>query len=155
MNNTTKILNLIKEDKEIADVLFLFYEFPEDFSLWTGKDGKSDFDFSNMDWLFVTEQPNLSLVGLNTKDNSVWCIDDEGDFHQDCQSFQDLPYEIIKIESRFTENSTVEEYFEKFPNHDFKSILKRYEIWCKENNIELDKQKIYHDENGNLIKSFY
>lgn len=68
---------------------------------------------------------------------------------------QDLPYEIIKVESRFTKNSTVEEYFKKFSNCDFPLILKRYESWCKENNIELDKQRVYHDINGKLFDKYF
>lgn len=154
MNVREKIMKLIKEDKEIASCLFLFYSIPEDVTLWTGEDG-DNFDFSNVEWLFVTEQENLNLVGINVKDNSVWTIDNEGDFHKDCDCLQNLPYEIIRIECRYTDNELIQEYFEKFDNCDFKAILARYENWCKENDIELDKNRIYHDSNGSLFEKHF
>jgi len=53
------------------------------------------------------------------------------------------------------DNETVEEYFEKFEDEGYKETLKKYEQWCKKNNIELDKNKIYHDENGKLFDKYF
>lgn len=154
MNTIEKIIKLIKEDKKIAENLFLFSEFPKDVSLWTDppRDGVN---YSNIKWLFVTDHSNLTLVGVNILDETIWCIDDEGDFHKDCDSLQDFPYEIIRGDCSFTENETVAAYFEKYKEEGYKETLERYEKWCKDNNIELDKDHIYHDENGNLFTQYF
>ena len=154
MKNYEKIIKLIKEDKEIAENLFYFQEFREDVSLWTDppRDGVN---YSNMEWLFVTDQENFSLIGVNIIDETIWCIDDEGDFHQDCDALENLPYEIIRVECKFTKNKTSTSYFEKFKEEGYKETLERYEQWCKNNNIQLDKNKIYHDESGKLFDKYF
>lgn len=154
MKNYEKIVKLIKEDKEIAENLFMFQEFREDVSLWTGED-EDNFDYTNIEWLFVTYQENLTLVGVNIIDETIWCIDNEGDFHQDCDALENLPYELIRIECKFTNDKTSKSYFEKFKDEGYKETLLRYEQWCKENNIELDKNKIYHDDNGKLFDKYF
>lgn len=154
MNNVEKIINLIKKDKEIANNLFLLSDFREDVTLWTDppRDGIT---YENMKWLFVTYQSNHTLIGLNVLDNTIWAIDDEGEFHKACDAVQDLPYEILRLECAFTENETVEDYFEKYKEEGYKKTLERYELWCRNNHIELDKNHIYHDRNRKLFsKSF-
>ena len=154
MNTVEKVIALIKCDKKIAENLFLFSEFPKDFKLWTGED-EDHFDYINIKWLVVTDQPNHTLIGINILDLSVWSIDDEGDFHKACDTLQNLPYEMLRIECAFTENETVEDYFEKYKEEGYKETLEMYELWCKNNNIELDKNCIYHDKYGKLFtKSF-
>lgn len=148
MTNTEKIMDLIKGDKEIAEALFLFFEFPEDISIWTGDD-----EYPCIDWLFVTQQEQLSLIGIDQKNKAVYCIDDEGEFHKACNSLQDIPYEIIRIESSYSKNKLVLNYVNKYPN--FLSILSKYEAWCKENGIELDKNNIYHDTEGKLFTHYF
>lgn len=148
MNIVQKIFEIIKKDKDIAEKLFLFSEFAQDVKIWTGED-----EYNNIQWLFSTYQENLALVGVDTRDESIWCIDDEGYFHQDCDELQNLPYEILRIESYYTKNEAVQDYYQKVKG--YKEVLERYEQWCKDNNIALDKNKIYHDENGKLFnKSF-
>ena len=152
MNAIEKILKLIQEDQKIGFYLFEFSEIKDDVSLWTGID-EDNFDYTNIRWLFITDHANLSLVGVNKTDNTIWCIDDEGDFHQDCDALQNLPYEILKIESYYTENRDVPSYYKKYP--EYYTTLLRYEQWCAENNIELDKNNIYHDSNGNLFTKYF
>lgn len=148
MNTVEKVIKIIQNDKDIAEKLFLFSEFPQDVKLWTGEN-----QYPNIKWLFSTYQENVALIGINVIDESIWCIDDEGYFHQDCDALENLPYEILRIESYYTQNETIEDYYKKVKG--YKETLEKYEQWCKENNIELDKNKIYHDENGKLFnKSF-
>lgn len=154
MNTIEKIIKLIQEDKQIGSLLFQFAEIREDVKLWTGED-EDHFDYTNIQWLFITDHPNLTLVGVNTLDNTIWCIDDEGDFHQDCDSLQNLPYEMLRGDCSYTDNETVAEYFEKYKEEGYKESLERYEKWCIENNIELDKNNIYHDSNGNLFTKYF
>lgn len=152
--NTEKIIQLLKDDDEIAQNLFLFSEFPSDVSLWTGP-VEDNFDYSNIKWLFVTEQQNLTLVGISTIDNTVWCIDDEGDFHQDCDALQNLPYEILRLESFYTPNESIDEYFTKYKDYHFKETLARYEAWCNLNNIPLDEKRTYHLNDGSLFTNYF
>lgn len=154
MSTIEKIINLIKTDKEIAENLFLFKEFPENVKLWTGED-EDNFDFTSIKWLFVTDHSNLTLVGVNTIDKNIWCIDDEGDFHQDSDALENLPYEIMRIDCKFTKDKTIEAYFDKYKEEGYKETLQRYEQWCKDNNIELDKDHIYHDENENMFSKYF
>lgn len=154
MKNYEKIIKLIKEDKEMAENLFYFQEFREDVSLWT-EPPRNGVNYSNMKWLFVTYHSNYTLVGINVIDETIWCIDDEGDFHQDCDALENLPYEIIRNKCGYMDNETVKEYFEKFKEEGYKETLERYEQWCKENNIKLDKQGIYHDKNGILFDKYF
>lgn len=102
MKNYEKIIKLIKEDKEIAEKLFYFQEFRENVCLWTDppRDG---INYDNINWLFITDQENFSLIGVNLINETIWCIDDEGYFHQDCDALENLPYEIIRVECLFTE----------------------------------------------------
>ena len=151
MKNYEKIIQLIKEDKEIAENLFYFQEFRDDVSLWKGED-EDNYDYTNIEWLFITYQENLTLIGINLVDETIWCIDNEGDFHQDCDALENLPYKILSIESQYTKNEDVKSYYEKYPK--YSSLLLKYEQWCKENNIQLDINKIYHDNDGNLFDKF-
>jgi hypothetical protein len=106
-------------------------------------------------WLFLTDHPNLTLVGVNQLDGSVWCIEDEGDFHQGCDALQNLPYEIIRGDCSYTEHETVQEYFEKYKESGYQETLQRYEQWCLNNDIPLDANHIYHDEKGNLFTRYF
>lgn len=152
MANLAKILNLIKNQQNIAEELFLFSTFPEDVSLWI-EPPRDQADYSNIKWLFVTYQQNHALIGINTLDDTIWSIDDEGEFHYACNTLQDLPYELLRLECAFTDNGTVKAYFLK--EIGYEDTLRQYEIWCHENAIELDKEKIYHDMDGQLFeKSF-
>jgi hypothetical protein len=88
-------------------------------SLWPDPP-RNGVNYSNMKWLFVTYHSNYTLVGINVIDETIWCIDDEGDFHQDCDALENLPYEIIRNKCGYMGNETVKEYFEKFKEEGYK-----------------------------------
>ena len=53
----------------------------------------------------------------------------------------------------YAKDELVQSVFDK--NKDFETDLLKYEEWCRNNGINLDIQKVYHDENGNLFTKYF
>lgn len=148
-----KILTLLKTNKNIADYLFQFSAMP--------KDNKELFELlyvpefhdrlKNIDWLYFSTFQEFVLIGVDPNNNVV-AIDDSLDLKL-VYGIQNIPYEIIRMQSM----DETEDYFNKYKNIgvDLSSILKEYEIWCRDNNIPLDEHHIYHDEDGNLFNEYF
>lgn len=144
MKNYEKIIKLIKEDKEIAENLLYFQEFREDVSLWTDppRDG---INYDNMNWLFVTDQENFSLIGVNLIDETIWCIDDEGDFHQDCDALENLPYEIQLTGHKDVSSLDTYLHLAKSELANMSEILKKLETQRNDDTKEAQERYLFNE----------
>lgn len=152
MNN---ILKYIKENKKISDLLFYVSEIVDkntDTSLWIRNKYKKD--LKEVKWIYISKLQDFNLIGVENINNKsyVVAIDTQGE-QVWVNHFQDIPYEIIRLQIKNNEKESVEEYFKKYPES--KKILNEYEAWCKENLIELDPDNIYHDGNGNMFTHYF
>ena len=152
MNN---ILKYIKENKKISDLLFYVSEIVDkntDTSLWIRNKYKKD--LKEVKWIYISKLQDFNLIGVENINNKsyVVAIDTQGE-QVWVNHFQDIPYEIIRLQIKNNEKESVEEYFQKYPES--KKILNEYEAWCKENLIELDPDNIYHDRNGNMFTHYF
>lgn len=103
------------------------------------------------DWLYRTSKARYKLIGLNKENDIVHSITNTGEVGIFCEAFDSVPYEILRRD--MIEDETTEEYLEADPQ--FYQALLKYETWAKENDIELDTLKIYHNEEGELFKEYF
>lgn len=153
MNTIDKIIELIKNDKKIGEDVFFLSDFRENVTRWTDTQEKNNYD--NIKWLFLTYQKQNNLVGVNIVDQTIWTIDTNGKLSKACDTLQEFPYEMLRIECAVTKTETVEEYFEKYQHEQYQETLERYEKWCKDNEIQIDKNNNYHNEYGVLFKKSF
>lgn len=155
MNNYKNVLEIIKNNKDISDYLFLFDTDVIDIDLFIPKNTSLDCDYYNIEWLFQTHDDNFTLVGINKIDESIWYIDNEGVLHKACSLLQDLPYEIIRKECFYSDPKTTDGYFQKYTQYNIKEALLKYEKLCIDNGIILDKDHVYHDNSDNLFTNYF
>ena len=102
-------------------------------------------------WLYFSNEQNYSLIGVE-KEN-VYALDSEGFFVDVCIGIENIPYELLRVLSESGDDGSVKDILQYF--QEFELDLLKYEKWCKENNIILDKNRIYHDENGKLFDKYF
>lgn len=153
-----KIIKLIKNDKNISEQLFLFSSWvnsKKDTSLFITNNNKDL--LKGTEWIYKSKLQSFLLRGVfkfKWKEKFlVHAIDDQTDYAGCIDSFQDIPYEIIRRESYFTKDKTVESYLIKNP--EVKNLLIEYEKFCYDNNIKLDEENVYHNKNGILFKKYF
>ena len=108
-------------------------------------------DAAEIQWIYESVNEACSLVGV--KDDFVFAVDSEGMLAYLCLEIQNIPFELLRIRCGFTQNELVQEVFDFEPT--WKTMLEDYEKWCKENNVELDSQKAYHDASGKLFARYF
>lgn len=151
-----KIIEFIKNDKNIAEKLFLF-----SFCVNSKKDTSLFITNNNEDlvkgtkWIYKSKLQSFLLIGVFKWKEKVLAhaIDDQADYAGSIDSFQDIPYEIIRRESYFTKDKTVESYLIK--THEVKNLLIEYEKFCYDNNIKLDEENVCRDKNGFLFGKYF
>ena len=130
----------------------------DNYEISSNKGGEEDYDnddYTNIQWLFSTGDPLFSLIGVNTLTQKIWAIDNEGEFFETLNCLQDIPYDIIRNNCYYTDSETTEEYFEQHSAQQYRETLQEYEKWCQNNAIELDKDKIYHNNDGQLFSKYF
>ena len=94
-------------------------------------------------WLYSGDG-YLTVVLGPYKDNII-AISEDFELFKFCDYFQDIPFEIYR------RNFGV--FDSRRENH--LECLKQYEQWCKDNNIVVDPNNYYHDENGEIFKEHF
>jgi hypothetical protein len=102
-------------------------------------------------WLFFSNEQNYSLIGV--EDEYVYALDSEGFLIEVCIGIENTPYELLRVLSESGNNGSVKDILQY--NKEFELDLLKYENWCKSNNIQLDKNNIYHDGNGKLFDKYF
>ncbi len=121
----------------------------ESLQLYLNEDTKKE--YASITWLYECKAENVCLVGFD--EELIYAIDSEGWLVELCEGLENIPYELLRVESRYAEDELVEDVFDY--DKDFENDLLKYEEWCKSNGINLDIQKVYHDENGNLFTKYF
>ena len=102
-------------------------------------------------WLYFSNEQTYSLIGIEGE--YVYALDSEGFLIDVCIDIENIPYELLRVLSESGNNGSVKDILQY--NKEFELDLLKYEQWCKENHIQLDKNKIYHDENGKLFDKYF
>jgi len=136
---------IVKENKLLREVFDYDLSSFEDID-----DYKREFDgeieeniVNNTTWLYRGDGRLTMMLGLY-KDNII-AISDDFFLLKFCDYFQDIPFEIYRLKFDFFENER-----ETYINN-----LKKYEQWCRDNNIVVDLNNYYHDENGEIFKEYF
>lgn len=94
-------------------------------------------------WLYCGDGYLREVLGLY-KDNII-AISQDFELFKFCDYFQDIPFEIYR--------RNYEAFDSRRQNH--LECLKQYEQWCRDNNIVVDPNNYYHDENGEIFKEYF
>lgn len=94
-------------------------------------------------WLYSGVSFLTVVLGLY-KDNIIG-ISEDFELLKFCDYFQDISFEIYRRN------------FDAFDSHRKYHLecLKQYEQWCRKNNIVVDPNNYYHDENGEIFKEYF
>ena len=94
-------------------------------------------------WLYSGVSFLTIVIGLY-KDNIIG-ISEDFELLKFCDYFQDIPFEIYRrnFDAFDSQRNSHLEY------------LKKYEQWCRDNNIVVDPNNYYHDENGEIFKEYF
>jgi len=154
-NETLKIIDLLKKDKEIAQVLFKFstwFDEKRDFPLYINKNNKELVE--GTEWIYVSSSQKFTLIGLIKINDKllVQAVDEQCDYAGWIHAFKNIPYEFLR-RRMFYEDENTEIVLSDNP--DYYNVLKRYEKICEDNSILLDEEKVYHDENGKIFPEYF
>ena len=98
---------------------------------------------NNTQWLYRGDGRLTVMLGLY-QDNII-AISEDFDLFRFCDYFQDIPYEIYRRHFGIYESDRKEHVHK----------LKEYEQWCRDNNIVVDPNHYYHDENKDIFKEYF
>ena len=142
-------LDIIKQFKDA----FKFEKESDQESLDLHLNEESKSEFPDIIWLYECSVHNLGLIGIDNDINETYAIDSDGMVTYVCKGLENIPYEILRLESCYSDDETIQEVFDY--DKDFELDFYKYEQWCKDNNIVLDQDKQYHDSNGNLFTKYF
>ena len=108
-------------------------------------------EYKGINWIYECEEQSAAFIGIDN--NEVFAVDSEGFLVSVCEGIENIPYELLRLHSLYAKDELVQSVFDK--NKDFETDLLKYEEWCRNNGINLDIQKVYHDENGNLFTKYF
>ena len=136
---------IVKENKLLREVFDYDLSSFEDIDDYKREfDGEIEEDIvNNTTWLYRGDGRLTMMLGLY-KDNII-AISDDFFLLKFCDYFQDIPFEIYRLKFDFFENER-----ETYINN-----LKKYEQWCRDNNIAVDPNNYYHDEKKEIFKEYF
>lgn len=140
-------LETIKNFKEA----FKFYKEADEelLNLYLNEDTKKE--YVGITWLYECDEQSAAFIGI--EDNEVFAIDSEGYLVSICEGLENIPYELLRLDSLYVEDELVQNIFKYDKN--FQIDLLKYEDFCKKNGIILDITKVYHDERGKLFEKYF
>lgn len=94
-------------------------------------------------WIYSGDLFTPYFIGL--LNDRVMAINQDAECFIYCNHFQDIPFESYR-QFFYRMESEKKEHLEK---------LKEYKQWLKDNNIPIDPDCIYHDENGELFDEYF
>ena len=98
---------------------------------------------NNTHWLYSGDGYLREVLGLYK--GEVIAISQDFELFKFCDHFQDIPFEIYRRNY---------EVFDSRRGHHL-GCLKQYEQWCRDNDIVVDPDNHYHDENGNIFSEHF
>ncbi len=143
--NNNDFFEIVKGNKLLTEVFDYNYRSLEDIECYIEqfKDMPGENITNDTQWLYRGDGDLTVMLGLY-KDNII-AISEDFELFRFCDYFQDIPFEIYRRSY---------ELFDGIRDS-HKDKLKKYEIWCKDNNIVVDPNKYYYDENGEIFKEHF
>lgn len=134
--NIEETMKLIKTDERFSNVFHFYSDEQSDFNdMLPTKKLKKQFSF--VDWVYLTTIDQATFIGV-VENEKVFTMDSEGDTFILCNSFFDIPFEIIKDYIRGENYKILLHNESEFKN--YLENLKFYANWCEDNNIKIDEK---------------
>lgn len=134
--NIKKTMQLIKNDERFSNVFHFYSNEQSDFNdMLPTKKLRKKFSFVN--WIYLTTIEQVTFIGLD-ENYRVFVMDSEGDTFILCNSFFNIPFEIIKDYIRCKNYKSLLYNKNEFKN--YLENLKFYASWCENNNIKIDEK---------------
>lgn len=117
--------------------------------------------YKSITWLYKTNSfTSYSVIGIQNNTNKVYSLSNQGDIFYICDDFKLLPYYLIQDSMNVYREDEAEEgnVFDYFKLPHFKNkeqALHQYEDWIKQENIILDAQFIFINEDGTYNKDSF
>lgn len=129
-----EIMKLIKTDERFKNVFHFYSVAKSDFNdMLPTRELRKQFSFVN--WIYMSELSHATLIGT-LKNEVVFTMDDEGSTFILCNSFFEIPFEVIDLYLRG------QNYKFKLHNEpeytEYLNNLKFYAKWCEDKNIKID-----------------
>lgn len=139
--NILKIKEYINNNKEIKEKLFYLYD--ESLVFWGYFDPREQDIVEKTNWIFDGYNP----VGLFVRDGNQKYIgyNEDGEFYNICNYVQDYPLALF-----YSDGLRLIEREEEVENDELFELLNKYLVWCEKNDILIDQDKIFLDENGKI-----
>ena len=131
--NIKEVMKLIKNDERFSNV-FHFYGDDKSHVYDMLPTAKLRKQFSFVNWIYLTTLSQAALIGI-IENNKVFTMDNEGDTFILCDSFFEIPFNIIDI--YFMEDNPKNNLHN---DKQYLENLKFYADWCKNNNIHIDEK---------------
>ena len=137
-----KFFNIIRQDNMLIDVFDYKFRSKENIEDYLKEfDGEVEESIvRNTNWLYKGDGYLPLILGIY-KDNII-AINEDFFLIKFCDYFQDIPFEIYR------------RAFDSY-NHKHLNKLNEYQKWCEDNNIVVDPNNYYHDENGDIFKEYF
>lgn len=133
------IIKVIKQNEFLICLFWFISDDENDFNdMFINEEQKNE--FSEIEWLYWSEHPYATLIGL-MKNDSIFTIDDEFEQNILCSSFFDIPFKFTKIIVETTSFSLDSLFIDPIYEENLND-LKKYIKWCEENNFKLRKEDI-------------
>jgi len=131
--NIKEVMKLIKNDERFSNV-FHFYGDDKSHVYDMLPTAKLRKQFSFVNWIYLTTLSQVALIGI-IENNKVFTMDDEGSTFILCNSFFEIPFNIIDV--YFMEDNPKNNLHN---DKQYLENLKFYADWCKNNNIHIDEK---------------
>lgn len=142
-----KVIQYLKENSDVFEVLFFGVnnkEFIVEPKLYFKNYHELIY---NTHWLFENWCDNTKPTGI-LKDDSIVCLEEDGVVIEYCKGLQNLPYVFLKFRGNADSENITNEYFTFIQDtykKNFNEVLLKYEQWCAQNQILLDKNSGNND----------
>lgn len=126
-----EIIKLIKTNERFKRIFHFDIDSKNNFNyMLPSSELKKQFSF--VKWIYMSTLSHATLIGI-LESEEVFTMDDEGSTFILCNSFFEIPFNIIDIYF-MTDNSK----YKLHKNKEYLDNLKFYTKWCEDNNIKID-----------------
>ena len=123
-----EIMKLIKTDEKFKNIFHFYSDSKSDFNnMLPTKELKKQFSFVN--WIYLTTISQATFIGI-VEENKVFSMDSDGETFILCESFFEIPFEIIKD---YLRGQNYKFKLHKEPEYtEYLNNLKFYANWCED-----------------------
>jgi len=134
MINIKETIQLIKTDEKFRQVFHFETDSKKNFNyMLPDKELREQFSFVN--WIYMSTLSQATLIGT-LENGEVFTMDDEGSTFILCNSFFEIPFNVIDI--YFMVENPKDILHNNPKNKEYLENLKFYSQWCTNNNITIN-----------------